>query len=138
MSDNNRTKPRKKSTLRRTFTAVVLTAAVAVGWLLNDCLGLGIGTGLVPGQDQTEKSPARVQRDSAPPPPLRCNLRLSSRGLTLNRKPVELATAVRTCKKAKEVKLRVTGGARSGTYDEVKRAFEEAKIPIDVRDGRGK
>ena len=65
-------------------------------------------------------------------------MRLSSKGLTLDDKPISIQQAVLACKAAKEVDLRVTGAARSGTYKEIEQAFEEAGIRLEVHSSRVK
>ena len=133
-------KPRK-ITIRRVVVAGVLAAAIALGWLLRGCLGIGIGEGDGQGDGVAEVTPlgdltdAVVSPDS--PPALEiCLMRLSSKGLTLNGESVEITEAVRACKVAREVKLRVTGGARTGTYKEIERAFEEANVELHVSSRR--
>lgn len=131
---------RRKRPIRRTLIGVVLAAAVAVGMLLRGCFGLGSGDGSgddrgdQPAETTEIQALAEVTPDAAPPPLTHCKLRLSSKGLTLNGDPIDIPGALNACRDAEEVRLRVTGGARSGTYDEIRSAFERAKIELLIKD----
>lgn len=136
MASNERRPPRRA---RRMALASLLLAAIVVGWLLRDCgLGLGPGGGLGfgpgellgpdPGED-TASDARPVQPIDARPGP--CVLSLSSAGLTLGGAPATVEEAVRACRAAGAAELHVTTAARAGTYDELKRALDQAGVVVN-------
>lgn len=138
MSTSRSRKRTRKFTFKRMFMGSVLAAAIAMGWLMRGCLGIGLGPGDGEGDPAsssvtTAADISQSAADAAPPPRASCRLRLSSKGLTLDKKPISIAKAVQECKSAKSVRLHATGGARSGAIDEVQQALKQAGIRIEDR-----
>lgn len=136
MASNEKRPPRRA---RRMALAGLLLAAIMIGWLLRDCgLGLGPGgLGLLPGEDMdmgegtaSDARPVAQPIDARPGP---CMLSLSSAGLTLGGAPATIEEAVRACRAAGVAELDVTMAARAGTYDELKRALEDARVVVNER-----
>lgn len=130
-----RAKRRKR---RPIFLTMLLALAVLLGALYRGCLGpLGIDTGMDSERADTPPSApagdAQVASDAGPAIPDRCALRLGSMGLTLNGEPVEVDDAVRICRQVGSANLEVSGMARTGTYQQIKRALGEAGVPLDER-----
>lgn len=121
---------------RRMVLPGLLLAALALGWLLNDCVGLGPGGGQAtdlaqaPPEDQRPRDAgAQAGTDARPEP---CALRLDSAGLTLDSAPATIEQAARACAAAGKARLEATGAARAGTYDELMRALDRAGVHVDV------
>lgn len=119
---------------RRMVLPSLLLAALAVGWLLNDCVGLGPGGGQQTA-DQAETRPESQAGsidagiDARPEP---CALLLDSTGLSLEGAPATIEQATRVCGAAGKARLEATGAARAGTYDELVRALDQAGVDVDV------
>jgi hypothetical protein len=140
MASNEKRPPRRA---RRMALAGLLLAAIVVGWMLRECgFGLGPGGGLGflpgengesqgtgPGQDTASDARPVAQPIDAQPGP--CMLYLSSAGLTLGGAPATIEEAVRACRTAGVAELNVTTAARAGTYDDLKRALEQASVVVN-------
>ena len=124
--------------LRRKVIVAVLLAAVIAGMWLGSFLGLIPGVqapsvdGLLQTLENLQDVPALRQADSGPPaaPPPPCQIYLNSQGLTVDEVPATLDQVVDSCRAAGKAKVRATGGARAGTYDDLLGALREADIAI--------
>lgn len=127
---------------------LILAALVLLALLLGRCLGLGTGSGSgesepadpVPPQPVVTPLTGSQGSDAAPAggidargARLPCTLVLSSAGLRLNGRPATTDEAVQACREAGSAQLKVTGGARTGTYKELSSALGEAGVPVDER-----
>ncbi|HWN68820.1 MAG TPA: hypothetical protein VNM90_14380 [Haliangium sp.] len=135
--------PRKPRRVRRMALGLLALGAAFLGWMFRDC-GLGLGSGLggwgIGPDEQTARellAPTTDAGSSAQPQPPRapidarpgpCQLFIDSAGLKLDGAPATIEDAVRACRATGKARLEVTGGARAGTYDELKRALEQAGI----------
>ena len=141
MSSND--KPRRRGG-KRTAVVLVLATALGLGWYLRDCLSLGLGPGLGglldPGAGLDEQSgepptepaaPGQPPGDAPASPPPPCVLHLDAEGLTLDGQPASIEEAVSACGKPGKARLRATGDARAGTYDELLRALDQAGVSVD-------
>jgi hypothetical protein len=81
--------------------------------------------------DATTSPPIDAPIDAPPGP---CQLVLDSAGLTLGGAPATIEDAVRACRATGKARLRATGGARAGTYDDLIRALEQAGIALQLDD----
>lgn len=127
---------------------LLLALALLLAWLFRSCPGLGPGLGLGTGKDDPgthDKPPATTSGDARTAPPgdagaekaRACMLELTSDGLFVDGKDAPIAEAVRICRMAGKAHLQVTGGARVGTYEELKAALEEAGVTLDERQWPG-
>lgn len=137
MASNEKKPPRRA---RRMALAGLLLAAIVIGWMLRECgfgLGSGGGLGFLPGEDLGTGPGQDTASDARPVPqpidarPGPCMLYLSSAGLTLGGAPATIEEAVRACRAAGVAELNVTTAARAGTYDDLKRALEQAGVVVN-------
>ncbi|ACY14359.1 hypothetical protein [Haliangium ochraceum] len=143
MSPNDRrpqrAKPRRSA--RRTLTLGALLAALVGGWLLRDCVALGPGGDgaeiAVPDESvQSDENPSAAtspeQAANDADAALPCVLYLNSEGLRMDGATVTIAEAVAACRRSGRAELGATGAARSGTYDELLRALEQAGVGVQL------
>lgn len=99
--------------------------------------GSGAGTGMITRQDDPKAPPSPLVGEQ--PAPARCQLRLDGNGLWLlgatGQEQVEAAAAVAACQRAGGADVVVTGDAKQGAWDELKRALDEAGVASFVRGG---
>ncbi len=99
--------------------------------------GTGDGTGMSTKQDEPT-APAKPLVGETPAP-ARCQLRLDGGGLwqlgATGQEKMEVAAAVAACKQAGGADVTVTGDARQGAWDELKRALDEEGVASFVRGG---
>lgn len=99
--------------------------------------GTGDGTGMSTKQDEPT-APAKPLVGETPAP-ARCQLRLDGSGLwqlgSTGQEKMEVAAAVAACKQAGGADVTVTGDARQGAWDELKRALDEEGVASFVRGG---
>jgi hypothetical protein len=135
-------RPRKK---RSVLLPMLLALALLLAWWFRGCFGLDLGLGFLNSLDG--------ERVDAPPPVIApggdasqapggdagqliataCELELSATGLTVKGEEADIDAAVDACRRAGKASLRVTGDARTGAYLELKRALEQAGVPLDER-----
>jgi hypothetical protein len=158
MESSDRRKPRR---LRRMVLGALALGAAFVGWMFRDC-GLGLGSGGIGGlgigpDEQTARellAPTNAADAGRPVPPETppatpidapsaapsdaptgpCQLALDSAGLTLRGAPATIEDAVRACGATGKARVKATGGARAGTYDDLIRALEQAGIAVELDD----
>jgi hypothetical protein len=120
---------------------MLMALALLLAWWFRDCLGLELGLGL-DGERVDEPPPVTAQGGDASQASggdaggliaSACELELSSKGLTVNGQEADVDAAVDACRRAGKASLRATGGARTGTYMELKHALEQAGVPLDER-----
>ena len=85
--------------------------------------GSGIGTGKGTGVET-----------KVPTNPVRCVVRVSAEGITVDGKLMKTHEAVAACRKTDGALVTVTGDARQGDWDELRVAFEAARVKIFTRD----
>jgi hypothetical protein len=134
-SDDPRPRKRKRPALVALVAAALL---LLLAFLLRNCLGLGMGTGTDESQETeksepvlTDMSDARAptpSNDDARSTPAVCVIKLDAEQLTVDGQAASIEDAVRVCGKAGRVSLDVTGGAPTGTYNELVRALDRAGV----------
>lgn len=115
---------------RKLLLWALLVGAIVLAALYLTC-GRGFGLG-VPGKGKGEGSgPGSVSPllSTADAGPRRCEIRIAVAGISVDGKPATVGEAVAACKGAKAEVL-VTGGAREGDLEDLKAAFDRARIPI--------
>lgn len=134
-SDDPKPGKRKRPALVALAVAAVL---LLLAFLLRNCPGLGLGTG----EDETPETttsrpvPADTRDARAATPadvdariaPAVCVIKLDAEQLTVDGQVASIEDAVRVCSKVGRVSLEVTGGARTGTYNELVRALTRAGV----------
>lgn len=99
--------------------------------------GRGDGTAMVTKQDEPT-APAKPLVGEVPAP-ARCQLRLDGSGLwqlgATGQEKLEVAAAVAACKQAGGADVIVTGDAKQGAWDELKRALDDEGVASFVRGG---
>lgn len=99
--------------------------------------GTGAGTGMVTQQDEPTGTAKPLVGEQ--PAPARCQLRLDGNGLWLlgatGQEKVELTAAAAACKQAGGADVVVTGDAKQGAWDELKRVLDEEGVASFVRGG---
>ena len=115
---------------RRRMLALALVALAILLALLYLRCGPGLGG--------KGKGPAPRATGSAPPAvvdagPRRCQVRLSSEGLSVDGSPAARADVVARCTRATVAEVVVTGDARQGDWDELRRELEGAGVEILLR-----
>lgn len=98
----------------------VLYARCGGGWGLGD--GAGSGSGAGPGSGSAAAVMAK-----------RCEVRVAKTGITVENQPAKVADVVTACKKTGAADVVVTGDAREGDWDELRKALEAAKVDISLR-----
>jgi hypothetical protein len=144
----HRGQPRR---FRPLFTLVLLAmVAAAIMYLrCGDEFGLGGSTGGSvgdgkqgeaerdrgdqPGDGKSDIRPA-AGSGAAAKQRLRCELRLDASGLTLDGEPATPKEAADECKKV-GAELTVTGDAKFGESEKVRKALDEAGVEVFVREG---
>jgi len=120
---------RRQRNRRRLFVLfwllVILGALVYLrcgqGWGLG---GAGFGTGAGKGTGTA----------TTIPPPNRCVVRVSAEGISVDGKLMKASEAVAACRKTEGALVTVTGDARQGDWDELRVAFEAARVKIYTRE----
>jgi len=126
----------------RITTLISLGALIAVvglilgWWRCGWGRGGGEGEGEGAGKTETAAPDATTAAGEAaaadvPIPP--CVLHLDTSGLSVDGRATDVAGAVTTCR-GRDAQIHVVGDVPFGRFDEVKRAFETAKIHLDIRD----
>lgn len=110
---------------RRLVTLVGLAAAIALAVMYLTC-GRGFGLGGTGKGDGKGVGSAIVKEVG----PRRCMIRVSSTGITVDGKPATSKSAVAACKDTTGADVVVTGDARQGNWDELRRALEAANIAV--------
>jgi hypothetical protein len=120
------------------FRGIILLLMVAAGVIVGSSLkcgglglgpgwGFGSGTGSAPVASATSTSAREAGTHGT------CHVRLDSQGLALEGGASTLEAIVSACKEAGSAELVVTGDARSGSYDELRAALDQARVPYHVR-----
>jgi hypothetical protein len=115
---------RRRLRRRLVWLAIWGTAIVLAAIYLRCGRGWGTG-GKGPGSGGTASSSDHH----------RCMLRVSAGGITVDDKPATREQAVGRCKVAGGADVIVTGDARQGDWDELRRALDDGKVPMFVHDG---
>jgi hypothetical protein len=125
---------RKGIGIRGLILLLVVAAGVIVGSYLK-CGGLGLGPGWGFGSGTGSAPVASATTTSARDAGTHgtCHVRLDSQGFALEGGTSTLEAIVGACKEAGSAELVVTGDARSGSYDELRAALDQASIPYHVR-----
>jgi hypothetical protein len=115
--------------------ALVAVLGLILGWWR---CGWGRGEGEGAGTGKTESAApdatsATAEATASDVPAVPCILRLDTSGLTADGKAVDVAGAVAACT-GRDAQIHVVGDVPFGRFDEVKRAFEAAKIHLDIED----
>ena len=118
---------------RRMLTLLALLGAAIAALFYLRC-GTGFGTG-GKGAGDGGKGIAKVPPSDAGP--VRCALRLTAQGLTLDGKPTTRDAAIAACKKTTGADVLITGDARQGDWDELRGALEAASVQFFTREPRG-
>jgi len=92
--------------------------------------GEGTGSAAIAAPDATS---ATAEATASDVPAVPCVLRLDTSGLTADGQPVDVAGAVAACR-GRDAQIHVVGDVPFGRFDELKRAFEAAKIHLDIKD----
>ncbi len=136
-NQNARPKRARRGRVRSTLLMLVVGLAAAAGWFLRDCVGLGPGGvgGVIGLSDVVDAAPSAAS-DAAPPAaidarPRPCQLFLDADGLTIDDQPSSIADAVERCRAAGKARLRATGAARAGSYDDLMQALDRAGITVE-------
>lgn len=109
------------------IVAAIMLVRCGGGFGFGDGKGLGGGKGKGPGAGSAGPAAGVM---AAP----RCKLRVDSTGISLDDKPTTITAAVAACKKTTGADILVTGGARQGTWDDLRAALDTAGVPTLVRD----
>ena len=100
------------------------------GWGLGKGAGKGAGSGPGAGSANALLSPY----DAGPP---RCHIRIAAAGISVEGKPATVDEALTACKGAEAAEIFVTQGAREGSWEDLKAAFDRAEIRILRVEPRG-
>jgi hypothetical protein len=112
--------------------ALVAVIGLILGWWRCGWgRGGGEGTGN-PESPAPDATSATAEATASDVPAVPCVLRLDSSGLTVDGKSTDVAGAVAACR-GRDAQIHVVGDVPFGRFDEVKRAFEAAKIHLDIR-----
>jgi hypothetical protein len=111
---------------RRVVGWTALLAAVAAGAMYLRC-GDGFGLG-GKGPGKGPDSPRTLSESR------RCAVRVAAGGITVDGKPMLLDRAVEVCKATAGADIVITGDAREGNGEDLKRALEAAGVPTFMRD----
>ncbi|HWO21787.1 MAG TPA: hypothetical protein VNO30_23620 [Kofleriaceae bacterium] len=120
---------------RKLLWWAILVSAIAIAASYLTCgqgLGLG-GLGLGKGKGEGEGPGSGSAQGLLSPVdagPRRCEVRVAASGITVDGKATTVEEAVAACKTAAGAEVLLTGGARAGDWDDLKAAFERAKIEI--------
>ena len=129
-------KKKKKSRLRLLILAALVIAALLLGWCGRGWLGGGKS-----GDERKATTKAKIQPAAALPldagPAPRCRLRVDKVGIQLNGAPSTIPGAVAGCKAPGEAELVVTGEAKYGTVEALKKELGSAGIRIYSAGGSG-
>ena len=115
----------RRHTRRRVATLGALAAAIALAVSYLTC-GQGFGLG-GKGKGKGEGVGSAIVKDVGP---RRCMIRVSATGITIDGKKATSKSAVAACKDTTGADVVVTGDARQGDWDELRRALEAAKIAV--------
>ncbi len=125
----------------RISTLISLGALVAVvglilgwwrcGWGRGEGEGEGTGKHETPAPDAATAAAAEATASDVPAVP--CALHLDMSGLTVDGQPTDVPGAVAACN-GRDARIHVVGDVPFGRFDEIKRAFEAAKIHLDIKD----
>jgi hypothetical protein len=127
---------RKKRSL---LAPLLLALALLLAWLFRGSFGLGKGQIGDAVSELISEVPVIAPSGDAQQAPggdaggrimTECALELSSQGLRVDGQVADIDAAVAACRRAGKASLRVTGDARTGTYLELKRALEQAGVPL--------
>jgi len=116
---------RRRMRRRMTVWSALLGLIVAAAAYLRCGSGFGLGTGTGNGNDGN----GAVRPVAGP---RRCAVRVTPSGITVDGKPMPRDEAVEVCKAAAGVDVVVTGDAREGDWQELRKAFVAAGIQ-DIR-----
>jgi len=111
---------------------IAITGGALLLWLLFR--GGGGGAGLGGSGDGSGARPSlpppppQPQPPPQPPPLARARIRLTSKGITVNGVPMGMETAVAIASTATRTELVITGDARQGTADDLRRALGNAGV----------
>ena len=122
----------------RVTSIISLGALVAVIGLILGWWRCGWGRGEGEGEGKTESAApdattATAEATASDVPVVPCVLRLDTSGLTVDGQATDVAGAVTKCT-GRDAQIHVVGDVPFGRFDEVKSAFEAAKIHLDIRD----
>ena len=118
----------------RISTLISLAALVAVLGLILGWWRCGWGRGEGSGAaESAAPDVTSVAAEATAPGAVPCVLRLDAAGLTVDGRTTDVAGAVTACG-GRGAQIHVVGDVLYGRFDELKRAFEAAKIHLDVRD----
>ena len=112
---------KKRGLLVWTAIAALIVLAILY-WRCGGGFGIGAGSSVGRGEGSAVEAPA-IDAGVA-----RCQLRVTGQGITVDGKPVEIAEAVAACKAAGGAEVVVTGDARQGDWDALRRALDEAGV----------
>lgn len=93
------------------------------GWGIGKGKGKGKGEGSGPGPGSVQGVLATVDGG-----PVRCALRLTAAGITVDGKSMTREEAIDACKTTQGADIVVTGDARTGDWEDLQKALVEAKI----------
>ncbi len=108
---------------RRLVMLVGLAAAIALAVMYLTC-GKGFGLG---GKGKGDGVGSAIVKEVGP---RRCVIRVSAKGITVDGKQVTSKNAVAACKDTTGADVVVTGDARQGDWDELRRALQAGNIAV--------
>ena len=122
---------------RRRMRRRLFTLLAILGLLIAAVLFLRCGSGWGTGGKGEGKGGTKVGSAAVDAGPVRCAIRLTAKGLTVDGKQATREQAIATCKKTSGADVLITGDSRQGDWDELRAALEAANIPFFTREPRG-
>ena len=120
---------RRQRRRRLVVLGIAITAIVLAVLYLRCGRGWGLGSGSGNGNGSGSAAP------SADAGPVRCSIRVTATGITVDGKPATRTEAVAVCKATTGADVIVTGDAREGDWTELRTALEAAHVEIYAKLG---
>jgi hypothetical protein len=122
---------------RRKRKLIMIALVVALIALAIMFFGFGGGFGFGKGKGKGAGTGSGSVAAAPDAGPARCTVRVTVEGITVDGKQATQAEAVATCEARGAADVVVTGDARQGAWDDLKKAFEEAGVAVYQRAGSG-